>query len=133
MAATVHYINPRPTAQILRAMRKRLESFDSWTQFALARDAEGDSCAPRSVEATCWCLEGAMRAEASSAREIIAVSKALGAVATAYTFRHFGKYMPYEGMNDFADAPKDVVHRHVLALVDGAIVVEECRALVEGK
>jgi hypothetical protein len=37
-----------------------LDTPEKWTKGAFARDSKGDSIDPRSSEAVCWCIEGAL-------------------------------------------------------------------------
>lgn len=45
---------------LLAEVVKVLESPGYWTSGALARDAAGDPCGPRSPQAVCWSLDGAL-------------------------------------------------------------------------
>lgn len=49
------------TLQILKDALKLIENSDNWTQYTLARDANGHMVAPRSAAARSWCASGALR------------------------------------------------------------------------
>jgi hypothetical protein len=46
--------------QLLIAARARIADPAHWTQFAMARDSEGQSVAARSPRAVSWCMTGAL-------------------------------------------------------------------------
>ncbi|MPZ68581.1 MAG: hypothetical protein GEU71_03530 [Actinobacteria bacterium] len=57
---------PLPPAQaidVLQRARARIEDPARWTTCYLARDAQGEHCAPQSKEAVSWCALGALQTE----------------------------------------------------------------------
>ena len=55
--------------RIFRAVRLRLAPDGAWTQRSNARDRKGHPEFFDSTDATCWCLEGAMRKESANWQE----------------------------------------------------------------
>ena len=67
----------------------------AWTQGAVARLADGETCDPRHVEAVSWCLAGAM----DRCRTTVADKKAL------HTELRKGRRFPDYLMSHYNDAP----------------------------
>ena len=50
-------------ADVLRAVRKKIERRECWTQNVVARDSYGVPVVSTSEKACCWCLAGAIEFE----------------------------------------------------------------------
>lgn len=53
-----------PVTRLLIAARMRILGPGKWTKGAYARDGAGDSCNVLDPKARCWCMVGALEAEA---------------------------------------------------------------------
>ena len=111
----------KTAVQTLREARALIEAPERWTRGELARDKNGDFCAPRSANAVCWCSEGAM--------------KKVGRTVAAW--RLLESAVPNRNITRFNDGtyknkplgkqprPAPVRHRKVLAAFDKAIELAE--------
>ena len=98
------------TSDTLSRARALLDSPESWTQGALARDATGVPVEPTSQYATCWCLTGALRVSAQTPEEELdAIVQLEGRV-------------PQLGLESHNDHP-GTRHADVLGLLDEAIAL----------
>lgn len=56
------------TIALLRGAQQLIDEPNRWTQAVMARDQFGEPVSPRSVEARCFCIIGALEAVAPSCR-----------------------------------------------------------------
>ena len=100
--------------QQLNEMKKLLSDDSRWTKLFYARDANGDSVSPRSDEATCWCISGA----------IMKVLDCETMVRTG-SLLNSSLYNILRGQNellsDFNDCPT-TDHSDVMSFIDDAMV-----------
>ena len=107
------------TVQILTGARDLISDPDRWTQYANARDADGNIVSTDNEHSVCWCMGGAVWRVVVLAKETPRAGfAALGAIrqaARAYA-------------SEYNDSHS---HKQVLALLDRTIQQE--RAKADGK
>lgn len=98
-------------AEILRKARDLISVPERWTKGELARSAGGYKVSPRSSNATCWCIEGALiKASGEWAYETRAIKLMMQIVNSV--------------LHGWNDAPKRT-HAEVLGAFDHAIALAE--------
>ena len=97
------------TRDILKVMRKRLEAPERWAKGSFSLNAVGELVLPRSKDAICWCLLGAVYRDVPHA----AWEPCVQALTDA---------LPPEGRNLtwFNDEP-GTTHADIMALFDRAL------------
>ncbi len=108
-------------AETLRAAKALIDTPKKWTQHALARLGDDQSCFSHDPNAVCFCIIGAI----SRAESDVACSIAAFRIASN-TLLHLTRSLGFHSVGDFNDHP-DTSHTNVMALFDRAI------ALAEGK
>jgi hypothetical protein len=101
------------TSEVLRQARKLIEKPEHWTRGANARKANGLQCSPNSIEAFCFCSNGALSRVAPVFEDYNPAYLALTRVCG-------------DSFISFNDAPGRT-HAEVLDLLDRTIAAEEVR------
>lgn len=108
--------------QWLRRMKELLQSPDSWTKNAMARNARGQGCSATGPEASCWCLLGALvvvEEDDAGPGNITARDTAWSAIQHAIHARKDESCLDVTRIIDWNDDPR-VTHSDVLDVLDTA-------------
>lgn len=105
--------------QLLKRVRARIERPSAHSAFEWARDAGGRSVHPRAATAVCWCVNGAIQAEA------------LGTESVGRIESHIDAFVALQEQIDPGDPPKLTLsevndgangHKRILATIDIALI-----------
>lgn len=121
-AVVVSHADKADAIALLRRVRVRIGMPERWTKGWMARDANGHRANRSSVDAVCWCVDGAIlvESEADSVRVRYVADDALGTATSQAAARGcHGR-----SRTSFNDAPT-TTHADILALIDGAIAALE--------
>lgn len=104
------------TLKVLVSARKLLSDPAHWTRGDLAHDAAGDSIDPRSEDAVCWCVMGAVQKFSLGAGyQGDALSLVYSVVGGISEF-----YDELNAVPEFNDSPA-TTHTDILRVLDAAI------------
>jgi hypothetical protein len=104
-------VTPAKKADVLRHARRLIADSSAWTKGAAARNADGATCQPRDITATCFCSIGAV---------VRVVGDDYAAFAPLLRCLMPSEVQPFAAVQLFNDS-HDTRHADVLRMFDEAI------------